>query len=141
MARIDIKGMDEYALKLSELGQNTNVIAAKAVMVGANIVADEIKKGLEKNLQGSLYSEGDLLDSFGIAPPGIDNNGNTNTKIGFAGYDKKGVPNVIKARAMESGTSVQDKKPFVRPAVNRTKKKAIEEIGRVIDEETKLYAL
>lgn len=141
MAKMTVKGTEEYALKLAKFGKDALEIAKKVVMAGANPVADEIRKGLEQNLAGSKYSMGDLLDSLGIAPPGPDKNGNTNTKVGFEGYDRKGVPNALKARAMESGTSTQPKKPFVRPAVNRAKKRAIEEMGRVLDAEIKIYAL
>jgi len=42
---------------------------------------------------------------------------------------------------MESGTSTQPKRPFVRPAVNRVKKKAIEEMGKTLDIELTIYAL
>lgn len=135
MAKMTIKGLDEYARKLSGLGRESVEISKKVVMAGANPVADEIRKGLEGVLQGSKHSKGDLLNSFGIAPPDVDRMGNTNTKIGFEGYDRKGVPNVIKARALESGTSRQKKKPFIRPAVNRTKQKAIDEMGKKLDEE------
>ena len=141
MAKMTIKGIDEYAMKLSKLGADAPKIAKRAVMAGANPVADEIRKNLIANLDGSEYSTGDLLESFGVAPPDVDYRGNTNTKIGFEGYDQKGVPNALKARAMESGTSTQPKKPFVRPAVNRAKKKAIEEIGKSIDADIKIYAL
>jgi len=141
MAKMTIRGLDEYALKLSKLGADASEIAKKVVMAGANPVADEIRKNLEKNLSGSKYSTGDLLDSFGIAPPGVDRQGNTNTKIGFEGYDRKGVPNALKARAMESGTSTQPKRPFIRPAVNRMKKKAIDEMGKTLDSEIKIYGL
>jgi len=141
MARMTIRGLDEYAMKLSKLGADAPKIAKKVVMAGANPVADEIRKNLEKNLSGSKYSTGDLLDSFGIAPPGVDRQGNTNTKIGFEGYDRKGVPNTLKARAMESGTSTQPKRPFIRPAVNRMKKKAIDEMGKTLDSEIKIYGL
>lgn len=136
-----IRGIEEYAMKLSRLGADAPKIAKKVVMAGADPVADEIRRNLQKNLSGSQYSTGDLLDSFGVAPPDVDRNGNTNTKIGFEGYDRKGVPNVLKARAMESGTSTQPKKPFVRPAVNKTKKKAIEEMGKTLDAEIKIYGL
>lgn len=141
MARITIMGIDEYAMRLSKLGADMPKIAKKVVMAGANPVADEIRGNLEKNLSGSKYSSGDLLDSFGIAPPDVDNRGNTNTKIGFEGYDQKGVPNPLKARAMESGTSTQPKRPFVRPAVYKMKKKAIDEMGKILDAEIKIYAL
>jgi HK97 gp10 family phage protein len=128
-----IRGTDEFELKLSKFADVE--IAMEVVWAGAQPVADEIRKGLEKNLQGSKYSEGDLLDSLGIAPPNVDREGNVNTKIGFHGYDKKGVANSLKARVMESGKSGQKKKPFIRPAVNRTRKKAIDEMKKKLDEE------
>ncbi len=157
MARMVIKGLDEYALKLSKLGAASDKIAKKVVMAGASPVADEIRKNLIANLRDPEYagkgspegfgrakqtiSTGDLIESFGIAPPAVDKNGNTNTKIGFSGYDRKGVPNALKARAMESGTSKLKKRPFVRPAVIKTKKKAIEAMGDELDNQIKIYAL
>ena len=47
----------------------------------------------------------------------------------------KGLPNQLLARAIESGSSVRQKKPFVRPAVTATKKQAIAEMEKIIDEE------
>lgn len=81
------------------------------------------------------------MRALGIAPPAVDARGNTNTKVGFEGYDKKGVPNALKARAMESGTSKLRKRPFVRPAVNSTKKKAVEEMGKTLEKEIQIYGL
>lgn len=141
MARMEIKGIDEYIMKLSNLGKDAVDISKKVVMAGANPVADEIRRTLQANLAGSEYSTGDLLDSMGIAPPDVDKRGNTNTKIGFEGYDRKGVPNPLKARAMESGTTTQPKKPFIRPAVSKMREKAIEEMGKTLDAEMKIYAL
>lgn len=150
MAKMQIKGLDEYALKLSQLSSGQDEIAKKAVYKGAGIVADEIKKRLKENLQdpesvskdksvmfkGMGYDQtGSLLDSFGIAPIKVLADMNTSTKLGFDGYDKNGVPNQLKARAMESGTSRLRKRPFVRPAVNATKGKAQAKMGEVIDEE------
>lgn len=141
MAKMKIKSPDEYALKLSKFGKDSPEIAKKVVMAGAAPIADAIRANLEKNLAGSKYSTGALLGSFGIAPPGVDRDGNTTTKIGFDGYDRNGTPNALKARAMESGTSTQPKKPFVRPAVNAAKGRAIEEMGKKLGEEMKIYAL
>jgi HK97 gp10 family phage protein len=146
----------EYSFKLDKFGKDAPEIAKKVVMAGAAPIADEIRKGLVENLQdpeyvglgdGGLFGgkqntpTGDLLDSFGIAPPGPDKNGNTNTKIGFEGYDSKGTPNALKARAMESGTSSLRKRPFVRPAVNKMKGKAIDAMGKKLDDEMKIYSL
>jgi len=129
------KAGDEYALKLSRLATNSDEIAKKAIYGAAKIVADQIKS----NLHGVLSSEatGELAASFGIASIKTDLNDNWNTKIGFDGYDSEGVPNQLKARALESGTSTQPKRPFVRPAVNATKARAKAEMEKVIDEEVK----
>lgn len=84
------------------------------------------------------------MDSFGLAPIQTDKNGFRHTKAGFDGYGKlktkeypNGVPNEMLARAVESGSSVRVKKPFVRPAVNATKNEAVEKMGKVVDEEMK----
>jgi HK97 gp10 family phage protein len=138
MAKMTIKGTDQLELQLSKLGNMSTKIAKDVVMAGAQPVADEIRKGLENNLAGSKYSKGDLLDSLGIAPPGVDNQGNVNTKIGFDGYDSNGVANQLKARVMESGSSKQQKKPFVRPAVNRSKNRALEAMQKKFDEKIEL---
>ena len=140
MAKMSVSGLDEYIDKLSKLGSKMPEVAKRAVQAGVNPLADEVRKQLEKNLQGSKYSTGDLLDSLGTTPVGVDKNGVYNAKVGFSGYDRKGVPNALKARAMESGTSRQPKKPFMRPAVNRAKKRVLEEMGRSIDMDLKIYA-
>lgn len=48
---MNIKGTDEYALKLSRLGRDSVEIAKKVVMAGANPVADEIRANLEANIR------------------------------------------------------------------------------------------
>lgn len=138
MAKMTIKGTDQLELQLSKLGNMSTKIAKDVVMAGAQPVADEIRKGLQANLQGSKYSKGDLLGSLGITPPGVDSQGNVNVKIGFDGYDSKGVANQLKARVMESGTSKIKKRPFVRPAVNKSKKRALEAMQKKFDEEIEI---
>jgi len=141
MAKMSVSGLDEYIDKLSKLGSKMPEVAKRAVQAGVNPLADEVRKQLEKNLQGSKYSTGDLLDSLGVTPVGVDKNGVYNAKVGFSGYDRKGVPNALKARAMESGTSRQPKKPFMRPAVNRAKKRVLEEMGKSIDADLRIFAM
>lgn len=151
MATITFKKGDEYALKLSRLETNAGEIAKKAIYEGAKIVADKIRANLEANIADPEYvgkdgnvlfknqynePSGDLVKSFGITPIKRDRNGNWTAKIGFDGYDSKGVPNQLKARVMESGSSTIKKRPFVRPAVNATKGAALDAMRKVIDEET-----
>jgi len=157
MAKIrSIKVGDEWARKLSKLSTGQKEIAGKAIYAGAKVVADKIKDNIEKlpedtfrYLQGDDKFSGvpdgqkkDLEESFGVASIKVDSDGNYNTKLGFDGYGSyptkkypKGLPNQLLARAVESGSSVREKHPFVRPAVNATKKTAQAEMGRVIDEE------
>ena len=135
MARFSFKAGEDYAIKLSKLATNSEEIAKKAIYEGVTIVADEIKK----NLQGVLSDEatGDLVESFGVTPIEKDDNGNWNAKVGFDGYDRDGTPNQLKARVIESGKSGQPKKPFVRPAINKTRKQVVKKMEEVIDDEIK----
>ena len=157
LAKMTIKGLDEYAKMLDRMGRQAPEISKKAVYAGADMVANQIRKNLEQNIRDPSYvgknknkeyavkqrrSTGALEQSLGIAPITTDKNGNTNTKVGFSGYDNNHTPNVLKARAMESGTSTLRKRPFVRPAVNAVKKPAQQEMGAVIDKEiAKIHAL
>ena len=156
MAIYQFKGLEEYALKLSKLGSGSKEIAAKAIYAGAKVVADEVRKNIEalpvrrsgygtdKNpLSGiTQVQKRGLLDGFGISPLS-DDNGYYNVKLGFDGYNDThtdkypgGQPNQLVARGIESGTSWLKKMPFVAPAVKNGKKQVIQEMQRVIDEET-----
>lgn len=83
----------------------------------------------------------DLLRSFGLTPVDRDRRGFVHTKAGFDGYGSfptksypKGVPNQLLARAVESGSSVRAKTPFVLPALKSMRKEAEAEMDRVIRE-------
>ena len=156
MARMTVKATDDYALKLSKLAAQTEEVAKKAIYAAANIVADKVASNLAalpedkfRRLKDGEQFTGlpesqkkDLQASFGVTPIKQDDAGNWSAHIGFDGYGSnptkkypKGVPNQLIARAVESGSSVRQKTPFVRPAVNATKKEAIDAMERVIDEE------
>lgn len=126
---------NDYALKLSRLATQSDEIAKKAIYEGSKIIADQIKENLQSVL--SEEATGELVDAFGVTPIERDSDGNWNAKVGFDGYDSQGVPNQLKARALESGTSKQPKRPFVRPAINKTRKLILKRMGDVIDDEIK----
>lgn len=160
MAKITFSNDREYWLRLQKLEDTftTDDVIEKAVHKGAGIVTDTIRTGLSK-LPTEKYrhlSEGDMFvgisksekkdleDSFGLTKIEKDRNGFIHTKAGFDGYGSfptksypKGVPNQLLARAIESGSSVRMKIPFVRPAVRASRKKAIEAMEKVIDDELK----
>lgn len=160
MARMTVKGTDEYALKLSKLGKNGEAVAGKAIYAAAGIVADAVKANIKslsavKDIENiKAYREGTkshlsikqkegLINSFGISKLS-DDNGYYNVKLGFDGYNAiktkkypKGQPNRLIARVTESGSTYMDKTPFMRTAVNATRKNAVDEMQKVIDEESK----
>lgn len=155
MAKVSFKGAAEYAeaLRKLEFTAQGGELLEKAAQAGAAPVADEIRRRL-RNLPedefrrlgpGEVFSglpdgqKQDLLDSLGVSPPQRDRKGFVNVKVGFDGYGShptkaypRGVPNALIARATESGSSVREKTPFVRPAVNATRNKAVEEMDKSI---------
>ena len=163
MAKVTVKAGEDYALRLSKLAGVQDSVAKKAVGRGAGILADAVRRNLE-NLQEDYHpgnrksywylAEGekyagipeqekkDLLDHLGVTKVDVDKNGDYNAKIGFDGYDSQptqkypnGRPIPMLARAVESGSSVRQKQPFIAPAVRKTKKAAIAAMQEVIDEE------
>jgi len=156
MAKMTFKAGDEWALKLSRLAAQSDEISKKAIFSGAKLVADKIKSDIRalpeekyrKLKQGEKFTgitklqKKDLIESFGVTPIDRNRDGDWNAKIGFDGYGSiptkkypKGLPNQLLARSIESGSSVRQKNPFIRRAVNSTKKSAIAKMGDVIDNE------
>lgn len=165
MAKVDFKGIDDYAKVLASLGLKSDEIIRSAVYKGAALVADEIKAGLkalpieegenglppmgtpDHKLTGvSRKQKGDLLDGFGLAP--IENdNGYIQTKAGMDGYGSiptkkypKGVPNSMLMRSIESGTTFRERNPVFRKATNRARKRANEMMEKEVEKQiTKIF--
>lgn len=158
MATIQFKGLEEYELKLSKLESRSEEIAGKAIYAGAKIITDEIRENIqalkaEPDIAGlkaykdktpaplTRKAKDGLLDSLGITPL-QEENGFYNVKIGFDGYNAlktkkypKGQPNQAIARSVESGSSIAEKRPFVRPAIAAKKKPAEQAMADVINSE------
>lgn len=121
MAKIEFKGADEYIKKLTEMGASIQGTIKYASYEAAGIVADAIKANTPEDT-------GDLRNSIALTKYRTEN-GFTYTKVVFDGYDRKGVPNALKANALESGRSdgngnTVGKHAFIRKAVDRVKKAA-----------------
>ena len=116
MATITMQGLDEYADKIKALGMGIEGVCKYAIYPAAGIVIEAIK-------ENTPVDSGDLRDSTSLSVMRNDN-GFIYTKVTWTGYDSKGVPNAIKANVLESGSSTRQKHPFVRPAVNKSKKAA-----------------
>ena len=157
MAKVTIKDSSEWTKKLDKLNRKTDEIAGKAIYSAAGIVADEIKNNIKKlpvsNKFGTSYDpisgitnkqKADLIDGYGISPMQVDTDFDINVKIGFDGYGStptkkypKGLPNVLLARSIESGTTFRTRTPFVGPGIRKTKKQAISKMDEIIETEIK----
>lgn len=150
------KGLDSYISYLQKIDAVTDEVIGEAVYDMAKVVADKVRANIQAlpavpnaaNIatyrQGySRLSEPEkqgLLDGFGVSPL-QDDSGYRNVKLGFDGYNSvktkkypQGQPNALIARVTESGSSYREKTPFIRPAVNASKKQA-EQAGQMkIDE-------
>lgn len=136
------KGIDNYIKELDKLTLGAEPQIKQAVYVGGGIVADAIReaiKGLAKRegkfkdppVTGVTNSQREgLLEGLGISRMQNDS-GYINVHIGFDGYNStvtdnwpRGVPNVLVARSLESGTSWLKKSPFIDPTVRSVQVKA-----------------
>lgn len=131
MAKFKFEGMDEYIETLEKIGgKNTEGILKYAVYPGAAVVANAIRSEIESNHKET----GDLASSISLSSMRNDN-GFINTKLSFAGYDSKGVPNAIKAAALESGTSRGQKAThFITKTIKSVKERAEDEMQKALDE-------
>lgn len=144
-------GLNRYIEYLQKINAVTDEAIGEAVYEMAKVVADSVRSSIqalptvsnEANI--ATYKKGysrlsdkekqGLLDGFGISPLQEDS-GFVNVKLGFDGYNSvktkkypQGQPNALIARVTESGSSYREKTPFMRPAVNASKKPA-EAAGR-----------
>lgn len=159
MARLDIDGTDEIFNVLREVETCIDDISKMALYDGAKILADEIKSNLKalptddpdrKLRDGSQYTslttheKEHLLKGFGISKIQGNSVEGNDVAVGFGGYGDfktkkypKGVPNQLIARSVESGSSVRQKHPFVRPAINKVKREVVKKMGETIELEIK----
>ena len=102
MARFEVTGFDEITAKFEKMDSGIIPICKMSVYDGAGVVADSIRSELQAVLSGN--STGDLEASLGIQEI-RDSGATVETVVGFAGYDRNGTPNPLKARVLNSGTS------------------------------------
>lgn len=107
-------------------------ICAEGLYDGAGSMADEIRQAVPED-------SGDLAASLYVAKFQRGMN-KVDTEIGFAGYDSRGVPNPLKAAALESGTSRgQPATHFFSKAIRAAKSRA--EAAIAITIEKRIYEI
>ena len=137
MAKCQVELPEEFMLKLSRLGKQTDAVAEKVLEVGGEIMLDKIKDNL-KAVVGKAEdsrSTGELVSSLGLSSVKQDRDGNSNIKVGFAEPRKDGKSNAMIANIIEYGKSGQPAKPFLKTAKKQAKKPCIDAMTRKLEEE------
>lgn len=151
--QMKMEGVDEFLADLTKVYNDAEIIYKRCAYQGAKVLADEVKKGIEglkvQNGYGTQerplngvngWVKADLRDGMGVSKIEVEG-GKTNVSVGFDGYSTRAenvkwlkywepVPIQMLARSVESGTSFMRKQPFVRPAINRAKKRIDEAIEK-----------
>lgn len=134
---IDFEVSSDLSAKLGGLAESSITILKRCLYPAAGMLADEIRKRVAPHDR-----TGELAKSITIAHM-KDDTGTVNTVVFFAGYDTShrsksypnGVPNAIKAAALESGTSKQRKTPFIAPAVKAVRDMSVNAMQQQLDKE------
>lgn len=138
MAKADVKMPDEFLLRISRLGAQTDSIAEKVLQAGGEVALAKVKSNL-KSVVGSgtkskSRSTGELERSLGLSPVMVDKNGN-HIKVGFSEPRTDGGSNTKIANILEYGTSSQSAKPFLKPAKSAVKKQCVEAMKSAFEKE------
>lgn len=159
MAKIEMKGLNEYAKALSRLEASVREeICGKAIYDAADIIADQIREGID-----TVPTDSGMLDEFwgglmrgpnkrqiyflkkslGIARMRTWDD-LLNVKVGWDGYNDiktkrwpNGQPNAMIARSIERGTSFMEATPFIKRAVSRGRKSALEAMRETVEKGVK----
>ena len=157
MAKMTFQGLDAYAHQISSLIEKSEGMIKRAVYDGAAVVLDAVVAEIEAlPVIENRYRSTDipmsgvtetqkkgLLEGVGLAKM-QNQDGFINTKLGFSGYNaaksKKypnGQPNALIARAVNSGSSVRVKNPFINRAVKAAKARAEAAMAARFDDDTR----
>ena len=139
MAKTEIKMPEDFLLKISRLGEQTDTIIPKVLEAGGNVVLDKVKGNLASvvgsNTKTKSRSTGELERSIGLSPAQQNRDGNWDVKIGFSEPRSDGDSNAKIANILEYGKSGQPPKPFLKPARAQSRSACIETMKAKFQEE------
>ena len=114
MAGFNVELPNELIKSFQELEANTEEMLSDMTRAGAEVVYKQVKSNMKSSFKSTESLEKGLKITKSYRTPSDDG---INTKVGFYGYDKDGIPIPLKALAREYGTSRgEKKKPFFRKA-------------------------
>ena len=139
MAKVEIKMPEDFLLRLSRLGDQTDTIIPKVLEAGGEIVEAKVKSNLQAVIghgtKGESRSTGELLSALGISSAKQDKDGNFNVKVGFSEPRPDGKSNAMVAGVLEYGKHGQPPRPFLKPAKSQSKNAAIEAMKAKLESE------
>ena len=139
MAKVDVKMPEEFLLKLSKLGANTDAVAEKVLKAGGEVVLKRTQANLSavigSGLKYDARSTGELEGSLGLTPAKTDRDGNHNIKLGFSEPRSDGGSNAMLANLIEYGKHGQPAKPFLKPAKSASRAECIRVMSHTLEEE------
>lgn len=154
MARMSLKGFEEYLAELQRIHGSSEELAKRALYTGAGVVTDAIKSSMsgiptrdpKKFYKNTLapgltpQEKADVIRDFGLMHMKTEGSKiytQAGFKNGYSSHKTKrypgGIPTPLLARSVESGTSWMKKTPFVRKAANAARKPAIEAMRKQYD--------
>ncbi len=131
----------------ADVQSEAKIAVYKGAGTAVKAIADAISSHTthDNPVDGMTKAEQKALESgLGITPMKVEN-GVTNVKIGFDGYDTsrktkrwpKGVPISVTARSLRKGTSWRVKDDFISPAIRKAEKNVISVMEQALEEELK----
>jgi hypothetical protein len=132
MPKAEWKMPEDFLLKISRLGDQTDVIIPRVLEAGGKVLLARVKGNLSavigRGIKSKSRSTGELARSLGLsrALPKRDGSG-WDVKVGFREPRRgKGASNARIAAVLEYGKHGQPAKPFMNPARPLAKNPAIE---------------
>lgn len=131
MAGFNLELPEDLINNLKTISNNTDEMFGRMTKAGAEVVY----KNVVNNMKSSFKSTDSLKKGLRISRTyKTKSDDGINTKVGFYGYNEKGIPIPLIALAREYGTSRgEKKKPFFRKAFNN--KSEIETVMLKVQEE------
>lgn len=139
MAKATLKMPDDFLMKLSRLGEKTDVIIPRVLKAGGEVVEVKVKSNLQSVIGNGTKedsrSTGELVSALGVSSARQDRDGNFNVKVGFSEPRGDGKSNAMVAGVLEYGKHGQPPKPFLKPAKTASKNACVDAMIRAFEEE------
>lgn len=123
--------------KLERLGSDYDGIVKNMLADGIEPLQKQIESNLKevvgRGTKQRSRSKGELIKAVRVTRAYQIANGDWHIKVGIYGYDSEDVPNALKAMVLEHGRSNMAAKPFLKPAISKSKKACVKAMVDAFD--------